>query len=560
MKRLILAIVVLVYAAPSPQALAQTTTTAAPSSARVEIVGNWVGVLAVQGLKLRLALTVSSTAGGMLVAKLHSIDQGTKDLPVEEIALEGKVVRFSAKRPGLSFTGILDDAGGQIRGEIKQGAATMPITFARVTAVPVVARPQEPHKPYPYQEYEVRYTNASDGAQLAGTLTIPSTPGPHPAVILITGSGTQDRDETIAGHRPFLVLADHLTRRGIAVLRSDDRGAGGSSPGSADETSETFAGDVLAAVDFLQTRTDIEKTRIGVLGHSEGALIAVMAATRRADLAFVVMMAGTGQPGEAVILAQTEQAQRKYGVAPDIVRGTRSALRQVFAALRAHADPATALAAMRKALDDQAAALPESARIRFGAVRDSIVPQLKLYTTRWFRFFLDYDPATHLRQLRVPLLAVTGELDVQALPDQNLARIESEARSGGNANVSVRQLPRLNHLFQTAQTGLPDEYSTIEETVAPAALNLISQWIEERTRARQLREARDSRGRGSHVGDGAPRHCPAISVAHGRNGRRPELLVWQSVMQVVHPIVTTRRVRDARERASYIPDSPAVPS
>ena len=485
MKRLILAIVVLVlYAAPSHQALVQTATTAAPSSVAAGIAGNWVGVLAVQGLKLRLALKVSSTADGTLVARLDSIDQGAKDLPVEEIVLEGKVVRFSAKRLGLSFTGVLDDAGNQIRGEIKQGAATMPITFERVTALPVVARPQEPRKPYPYQEYEVRYTNASDGAQLAGTLTIPSTPGPHPAVILITGSGTQDRDETIAGHRPFLVLADHLTRRGIAVLRSDDRGAGGSSPGSANDTSETFAGDVLAAVDFLQKRTDIDKTRIGVLGHSEGALIAVMAATRRADIAFVVMMAGTGQPGEAVILAQTELAQRKYGVAPDIVSGTRNALQQVFAALRAHAEPAAALAAMRKALDDQAAALPETRRVSFEAVRDNIVPQLKLYTTRWFRFFLDYDPATHLRQLRVPLLAVTGELDVQALPEQNLARIESEARSGGNADVSVRQLPRLNHLFQTAQTGLPDEYSTIEETIAPAALNLISQWIEERTRAR----------------------------------------------------------------------------
>lgn len=485
MKRLILAMVVLVaYAAPSHQAPAQTATTAAPSSAPAGIVGNWVGVLAVQGLKLRLALRVSSTDDGILIAKLDSIDQGAKDLPVEEIVLEGKVARLSAKRLRLSFTGILDEAGTQIRGEIKQGAATMPLTFERVTAIPVVARLQEPRKPWPYREHDVRYTNAADGAQLAGTLTIPSAPGIYPAVILITGSGTQDRDESIAGHRPFLVLADHLTRRGFAVLRSDDRGAGGSSPGSANDTSETFAGDVLAAVDVLQQRPDIDKTRIGVIGHSEGALIAAMAATRRPGIAFVVMMAGTGQRGEAVILAQTELAQRKYGVAPDIVSATRRGLQQVFGALRAHADAATALSAMRKALDDQAAALPETRRGSFAAVRSSIIPQLKLYTTRWFRFFLDYDPATHLRQLRVPLLAVSGELDIQAVPEQNLARIAAEARSGGNADVSVRQLPRLNHLFQTAQTGLPDEYSTIQETIAPAALDLISEWIEVRTRAR----------------------------------------------------------------------------
>ena len=485
MTRLILAIVVLVvYAAPAHKALAQTAPMAAPSSAPAGIVGNWVGVLTVQGLKLRLALRVSSSDERILVAKLDSIDQGAKDLPVDEIALEGNVVRFSARRLGLSFTGILDDARSRIRGEIQQGAATMPVTFERVTAVPVVARPQEPRKPYPYKEYEVRYTNGADGAQLAGTLTIPSAQGPHPAVILITGSGTQDRDETIAGHRPFLVLADHLTRRGIAVLRSDDRGAGGSSPGSTHDTSETFAGDVLAAVDFLRQRRDIDTTRIGVLGHSEGALIAVMAATRRPGIAFVVMMAGTGQPGEAVILAQTELAQRKYGVAPDIVSTTRTALQRVFAALRAHTDPAAALAAMRTALDDQAAALPETSRVSFAVVRNNIAPQLKLYTTPWFRFFLDYDPATHLRQLRVPLLAVSGELDVQALPEENLARIDAEARSGGNVDVSVRQLPHLNHLFQNAQTGLPNEYSTIEETIAPAALNLISLWIEERIRPR----------------------------------------------------------------------------
>jgi hypothetical protein len=486
MTHVMLAIAVLLTCgAASVGARAENAAIATQSPAAGPLEGNWMGVVAVQGLTLRLALRVSRSDEGILIAKLDSIDQGAKDLTVDEIVLEGTAVRFVAKRLGLSFTGVLNPAVNQIQGEMKQGAATLPLTFERVTALPVASRPQEPPRPFPYSELEVRYPNKADGVQLAGTLTMPSGPGPHPAVILITGSGTQDRDETIAGHRPFLVLADHLTRRGIAVLRSDDRGAGDSAHGSATDTSETFAGDVLAALELLERRPDIDKTRIGALGHSEGALIAAMAATRRPGLAFVVMMAGTGQPGEAVILAQTELAQRRYGVPPDIVNTTRQALRQLFAALRAHTDSTAALAAMQKALDDQVAALPEARRAGFEAVRKNLVSQLKLYTTPWFRFFLDYDPATDLRQLRVPLLAVTGELDVQVPPQPNLSRIEAEARSRGNADVTVRQLPQLNHLLQTAQTGLPDEYSRIEETIAPAALDLISQWIEKRTRARQ---------------------------------------------------------------------------
>jgi len=453
-------------------------TQAASQSAPVAIAGDWLGVLTVQGLKLRLALRVSRSDDGVLTAKLDSLDQGARDLPVEEIVHDGDTVRFASKRLGLSYTGTLVRGSSIIRGEMTQGGATMTLNFERVASIPALKRSQEPVKPYGYVEHEVRYTNKKDQAELAGTLTIPAGTGPHPAVVLITGSGAQDRDETIAGHRPFLVLADYLTRRGIAVLRADDRGVGASSAAASTDTSLTYAGDVLAAVEFLKQRSDIAPQKIGLIGHSEGGMIAAMAAARSRDVAFVVMMAGIGRTGEEVILAQTELMQRKYGVEPELIEVTRTTLKDVFQALRTEPNAGVALEQMRAVLDERAAAMPEGGRQMFEGVRNMLLPQLRMYTTAWFRFFLDYDPAPDLRGLRVPLLAVTGELDVQAPPRENLQRIQAAARAEGNQHVTVRELTGLNHLLQTAKTGLPDEYSTIEETFAPTALELIAQWIQ----------------------------------------------------------------------------------
>jgi hypothetical protein len=450
---------------------------ASPASAQSSIEGTWLGTLTVQGLKLRLALKVSRTAEGTLLAKLDSIDQGATDLPVDEIVHDGAAVRFAARRLGLTYSGSLDATAKMIRGEMKQGGATLPLTFERVDTAPTLSRPQDPVKPYPYTEQEVRYRNIREGVELAGTLTVPAGEGPHPAVVLITGSGAQDRDETIAGHRPFLVLADYLTRRGIAVLRSDDRGVGGSSGGSLDDTTETFAGDALAAVAMLKERPDIDPRRIGLLGHSEGAAVAAIAATRSRDVAYVVMLAGLGQTGEEVIVTQTEVMQRRLGLSPAAVDATRTTLRRIFAALRSERDAAAAVARMQRVMDEQAAAIPEAVRQEFESVRKTLAAQLRMYTSGWFRYFIDYDPAIHLRKVKVPVLAVTGEVDLQAPPRENLPRIEKALKAAGNRRVTVLEMPRLNHLLQTATTGLPTEYAAIEETIAPKMLEAIAAWI-----------------------------------------------------------------------------------
>ena len=271
-------------------------------AAQKKIDGIWVGVLELQGLKVRLILKVAQDSAGALSAKLDVPDQGASDLPIDSISLQGQTLRFELKSNAVSYEGTLSSDGLEILGQFKQGPVTAPLIFKKADKLPTVERAQDPKKPYPYLEEEVSYENKADAVKLTGTLTIPRGTGPFPAVLLITGSGSQDRNETIAGHRPFLVLADHLTRLGIAVLRVDDRGMGGSSLGAATATSENYVGDVLTGVEFLKNRKEINARQIGLAGHSEGGMIAPMAAVKSKDIAFLVLMAGTGVPGDEVQL------------------------------------------------------------------------------------------------------------------------------------------------------------------------------------------------------------------------------------------------------------------
>ena len=225
------------------------------------IEGNWLGSLDLGGAKLRLVFKITKTAAGYQ-AKFDSPDQGATDLDVDSVTVQDGVVSFEAKKFSLNYEGKLNDTGDEMQGTFSQGPASLPLILKRVTEAPKVGRPQDPKKPYPYDEEEVSYKNAKDNIKLAGTLTLPRGGSSYPAVVLITGSGSQDRNETIAGHRPFLVLADHLTRHGIAVLRVDDRGVGGSELGSPTATSENFAEDVLAGVEYLKTRKEINAKNI----------------------------------------------------------------------------------------------------------------------------------------------------------------------------------------------------------------------------------------------------------------------------------------------------------
>jgi uncharacterized protein len=351
--------------------------------------------------------------------------------------------------------------------------------------VPVLRRPQEPARPLPYAEVEVSYVSAP-GVTLAATLTLPPGKGPFPAVVLITGSGPQDRDEALAGHRPFYVLADYLTRRGIAVLRADDRGAGKSTGDYwAGTTSEDFATDALAGVKFLAARADIRKNQIGLVGHSEGGLVAPLAATRddpdAKRLAFLVLLAGPGVPLPEVLTEQNRLILTAQHVPESYIDADQAMQRKLFDISRSESDPTKAATTMRTALAAYVETVPEPARTQMKAQAEM---QVLMMNSSWMRWMLGYDPVPALRHMKIPVLALFGGHDLQVPAAQNLPPMRAALAAAGNPATRVVELPGLNHLFQAAPTGAPSEYSQIEETLNPLALQAVGDWLDARLGAR----------------------------------------------------------------------------
>jgi pimeloyl-ACP methyl ester carboxylesterase len=348
------------------------------------------------------------------------------------------------------------------------------------------ARPQDPRAPIPYRAEEVRFANTAAGIQLAGTLTLPAGAGPHPAVVLISGSGPQNRDSETYDHRTFLVLADHLTRNEIAVLRSDDRGVGASGGVFDQATTEDFASDAAAALAYLRTRPEIRGDAVGLLGLSEGGLVAPLVATGPNPPAFLVLMGAPGLPGDEVLYQQSSLVARAMGLSESQINYNRQVQEQMFAVIEAEGDQAARLRRMEELLRGQFASLSPEERAATGLTRegedDWIRSQLRTMGGPWFRYFLMHDPRPVLRQVRVPVLALGGTLDLQVPPDPNLSILESTLREAGNGDVTVVRFERLNHLFQPATTGVPAEYRDIPETMSPEVMARVASWILEKTR------------------------------------------------------------------------------
>ena len=320
------------------------------------------------------------------------------------------------------------------------------------------------------------FPNREGGFNLAGTLTLPEKGGPFPVAILVTGSGPQNRDEELLGHKPFLVLSDYLTRQGIAVLRYDDRGVAASGGEFKTATTLGFATDAEAALSFLQTRKDIDITKIGIIGHSEGGISAPIVASRHRELAFVVLMAGPGLTGEQILLLQSELIARAEKGDEKTIASNLSLSADMYKVIRKTADNAKAEKKLRDLITatDKKNARDTSYHKQSEA---AISEEIKTLTSPWFRCFLTLDPQDYLTKVKCPLLAINGSLDLQVPPKENLAAIERAMIFGGNVDYTVEELPDLNHLFQHATTGSPTEYSTIEETISPSAMELMARWV-----------------------------------------------------------------------------------
>lgn len=452
---------------------------AGPSSAQESVEGSWTGAILVLGGALGMSVHFARNDSG-LTATMDIPQQGAAKLPLRNVRFEPPTVHFELLGgPGLAvFDGEL--SGDSIGGSFAQSGVNG--TFWLRPAAAATAEPV-PAAPPPYREEEVGFANGD--VTLAGTLTLPDSPGPHPAVVLITGSGPQNRDEEIFGFKPFRLIADHLTRRGIAVLRYDDRGVGGSSGSVQTATSDDFAGDALAGVALLRARPEIKHDAVGLVGHSEGALVAPIAAGRSTDVAFIVLLAGTAVPGDQILLAQGELILKANGATPEQLERQRRLQLGIFAAIRADTGWDAVLQEIEAQIRESIDALPPEQRDRISDL-DTFVQtraQQQIVGVRgpWFRFFLDFDPATALRGVTVPVLAVFGENDLQVPAPLNVGPLEQALAAAGNRDYTVRVLPGTNHLFQASETGNPNEYASLKKEFASGFLELLSDWIRERT-------------------------------------------------------------------------------
>jgi len=414
--------------------------------------GSWQGTLEAGATKLRLVVTVTKSETGVYTGKMDSLDQGAT-VPIDTITVNIDAVRWEIKSAAIVFEGVLNKERTEVTGKFTQNGEQFPLTLKRTEQAAVPTPTPTPSKPKPdytapadapYTAEEVMVKTPA-GHTLAGTLTLPksaSSKQPVSAIVTITGSGPQDRDENIGlqGFRPFRQLADALARRGIAVLRMDDRGTGASGGTFKGSTSLDFAEDIRAGLAYLRTRSEIRADRLGVLGHSEGALIAPMVAEKEPTLRAIVLLAGIAQPGRTAL-----QYQLKNGIEHNTKLTPEMRDSQI--------------AEIPKKIDAMMAADP------------------------WMKFFITYDPAATMRHVKTPVLILTGSRDQQAVPEQ-VALMEAAFKEGGNTDVTARVIPDVNHLFVQDTDGFPGNYAKLPPPVMMRtdAVEMIVDWLAQRLR------------------------------------------------------------------------------
>jgi uncharacterized protein len=438
----------------------------------------WDGAIQISGMDLTIAVTFHAPADTPS-ATIDIPQQMAKGLPLINVSRNLPRVHFELKGgPGIAYFEGARQAD-TIKGIFVQAGqgGSFSLHLRKQGETPTAAE-----EPVPYKQEEVTFSNGS--VKLAGTLTSPSTGKKHPAVVMITGSGPQNRDEELFGFKPFKLIADALTRKGVAVLRYDDRGVGGSTGGQEQSTTQDFAMDALAAVKYLRARKDIDSRRIGLCGHSEGAVAASMAADRSHDVAFLVLLAGPGVPGDTLILWQLVTLMKMGGAKESDIVESVALQHRIYDAIRSGKGWDDIKTAMKEQIAKSMKDLSPERRQTMGDsaqfVEMVVDSKIRGARTPWFAFFSSYDPAPALSRTKCPVLALFAELDMQVPPSLNKGPVESALRKGGNKDVTVRVLPGANHLFQAADTGYPSEYGTLKKEFLPGFLDTVTAWVAKR--------------------------------------------------------------------------------
>ena len=441
------------------------------STLAADIVGTWSGGIEAQGIKITTVVHVSREDDSFQVS-LDSPDQGAFGLEADAASFVDGVLSFEIKLVGGRYEGRMETDGSRIVGTWYQGGGEYPLVLEPSAGDVAPNRPQTPKPPFPYASEDVVIANPSANIELGATLTIPGGEGPFPGVVLVTGSGPQDRDESLMAHKPFLVIADHLARAGIAALRYDDRGIGGSTGDFAGATTFDFATDAGAAVEYLMARPEIDSKAVGIIGHSEGGLVGPLVALESEHVAFVVMLAGPAVSGWELLLEQTAAIARVGGMSKDMVKEVRHINKRLYVATMETDTPQATLERVREILAEERERLGPDVTAMLGASEDAAEDHAAALSSPWLKEFLRYDPTEALTRMKAPLLALFGGKDLQVVASQHapaLRKIRPQA--------TVVVYDDLNHLFQHAKTGSVSEYKEIEETMASEVLEQMATWI-----------------------------------------------------------------------------------
>ncbi len=442
------------------------------------VLGDWNGVLNISGTKLRLVFHIIDSFG-ILKSTMDSPDQNANGILMDKTTFENGKLRIVANTLNAEYTAELNDGSDTLNGIFEQNGRSWDLDMTREKVeMETVVRPQEP-KDFPYYQEEVKFKNPKGGHRLAGTLTMPNDGNFEKVVILISGSGPQDRNEEILNHKPFLVLSDHFTRQGIAILRYDDRGIAASEGVFAEATSKDFADDAAAAVAYLKSRKDMEGKAIGLAGHSEGGMIASMVASENTAVEFIVLLAGPGIDLKELLLLQQERTGEAEGIPVSTRKTMTKIAREMFEYIEANInlDKDQLNSGLAQLLGNLYEKLSDDGKQVIGNKDDFINQQTRMATTDWYLYLIRFSPDRFLSKVKCPVLAVNGELDLQVTSKENLEGIRKSLKRAKNKNVTIHEFPSLNHLFQKTKTGAPSEYETLEETFNKEAMDYVSNWI-----------------------------------------------------------------------------------
>jgi uncharacterized protein len=457
--------------------------------------GTWQGVLDVQGKQIPIVFHIKKDSSNKWIAAFDSPSQRAFNLACSDVIVKDDSVILVMAILNGKYAGTLNIDKSQITGSWFQGAGSLPLTVKKTsetTTIKELKRPQTPRPPVPYHSEDVIYTNANQSIQYGGTLTYPKTDSLkgsvethlYPAVILITGSGQQDRDETLFGHKPFAVIADYLTRRGFVVLRVDDRGIGKTTGVFSEATTMDFAKDLEAGLDFLEKQPMVNKNKIGLIGHSEGGMIAPMVADERREIKFIILLAGPGIPIIDLMQQQMEAVSISNGETPATAKANGQLMRIVWEEVMKNEDSATTFQHIRMKIANWSRTLDTATLAKFKnlnttSINDQIGQAMTALNNKWYKYFISFNPQPYLEKLDCKVLAMNGSKDVQVIAATNLKGIKQSLQKSKSPKYDVIEIPGLNHLFQTCIQCNPAEYNDLEESFSPRALDIMGNWLRE---------------------------------------------------------------------------------